>query len=300
MQSISLEGATSEQILLMGDALAQAGFADVAKTLYTFALDREPRMLMRYQLRMRLGMVSAGYKEPDEMRLLKELEQKHHWGFVSSGLAVWFKTIPFMDDERFLELEQKHAHLLAIPNWHWNLHTVLWAVQQTADVEGDHLELGVFRGHTTMFLADYVEFQDWTKRWVLIDTFDGVPEDQLDAGWQDANRTMYKGTFSYEEVVQRFAAFPNIEVVRGRVPEILPERCPERISFMHLDLNNSTAELAALEFVIDRLSPGAVVVLDDYGWANSRVQFAAERKWFNDRGLHILSVPTGQGVFIKK
>jgi hypothetical protein len=196
-------------------------------------------------------------------------------------------------------LEQKHSHLLPLPNWHWNLQTVLWAVQRTKEVEGDLVELGVFRGHTTVFLADYVEFQNWPKRWFLFDTFDGIPDDQLNPGWAEVNKAVYKGTYSFEEVRERFAPYPNIEIVQGRVPEILVDRCPQQISFLHIDLNNVPAEIAALDLLMDRLSPGAVLVLDDYCWASARAQFLAERRWFAERGLHVLPLPTGQGVFIK-
>ncbi|MDB5419529.1 MAG: hypothetical protein JWP50_2948 [Phenylobacterium sp.] len=300
MHDLKMEQMTTEQVIVMADALFAGRFLAPAKGLYSSALRREPNPGLRLRLRLRLGLLlTPNGRTLSLLRLLKDLEGQHKQVFVGDGMATWLKTIPFLDDERFMELEAKHAHLLPIANWHWNLQTVLWAVQRTADVEGDLVELGVFRGHTTMFTADYVQFQNSPKRWRLFDTFEGIPEDQLDAGWAQLNDASYKGTYSYEEVVERFAAFPNIEVIRGRVPEILHEHCPERICFLHIDLNNTAAEIAALDFVFDRLSPGAVLILDDYCWASARAQFEAERRWFKARGLHVLPLPTGQGVFIK-
>ena len=59
------------------------------------------------------------------------------------------------------------------------------------------------------------------------------------------------------------------------------------------------AEIQALDALYDRLSPGGVIVFDDYGWAVARRQKDAEDQWFAARGLKILQLPTGQGLFIK-
>lgn len=220
--------------------------------------------------------------------------------FVSEGLATWHKTLPFLEDPRFLELADKHRHLLPIPNWHWNLQTVLWATQHASDLEGDFVELGVFKGHTTLFVAEYLNFGSSSRQWWLYDTFSGIPEDQLDPGWEQSNKAAYHGTFSFDEVAARFRDFPNINVIQGRVPEILRERCPDRIAFLHMDLNNASAEIAALDMLFDRLTPGGLIVFDDFCWGTARAQYDAERKWFQSRGLHVLPMPTGQGLFMKK
>lgn len=302
MYDITLQQVTTQQVLSMGDGLVSAGLTDLARSLYRSALGREQNVLMRYRLRMRLGFLTN--PKPSnlaQLEMMRELEKEQPSGpvFVGAGLATWLKTIPFLDDERFMALEEKHQNLLPIPNWHWNLQTVIWAVQHSREVPGDLVELGVFKGHTTRFTAEYVDFQTWPKRWLLFDTFDGIPDDQVDPGWAQINKDVYKGAYAYEDVVERFATFPNIEVVRGRVPEVLEGRAPEKISFLHIDLNNTTAEIAALDRLVERISPGGVLILDDYTWNSARAQFLAERKWFAERGLHVLPLPTGQGVFVK-
>ncbi len=168
-----------------------------------------------------------------------------------------------------------------------------------AHVEGDFVELGVFRGHTTAFAADYIGFAAWPRTWWLYDTFAGIPEDQLNPGWAARNAAVYGGTFSYEEVRDRFASLPNIRVIAGRVPEVLAEESPDRIAFLHIDLNNSAAEIAALDLLFDRIATGGVVVLDDFCWQAARAQHDAELQWFAARGLHVLPLPTDQGVFVK-
>ena len=60
-----------------------------------------------------------------------------------------------------------------------------------------------------------------------------------------------------------------------------------------------SAEIGALELLFDRLVPGAVVVLDDYGWIAYREQKAAEDPFFLARGYRVMELPTGQGLLIK-
>ena len=299
MDDLKVEGATAKQLIAIADGLAQIGEFTTAAELYRSALP-SANAEQRNRLYVRLGIVST--PRPDRAQFMAALREVETFGvnvFVGASLITWNKTMPFCDDARFMALTEKHAALLPIPNWHWNFQTVLWAIQRTRTIEGDFVELGVFKGHTTMFLAEYVGFETWPKRWRLYDTFEGIPEDQLDPGWDRLNSDLYVGKFGVEEVRKRFSTYPNIDVIQGRVPEIFDTVVPEKIAFLHIDLNNSAAEIAALDALYDRISPGGVIIFDDYAWLNARAQYNAERKWFAARGLEVLPIPTGQGVFVK-
>jgi hypothetical protein len=54
------------------------------------------------------------------------------------------------------------------------------------------------------------------------------------------------------------------------------------------DFNNARAEIGALEVLFDRMVPGAVLVLDDYGWLAYRAQKEAEDPWFEKIGYRVL------------
>jgi O-methyltransferase len=298
MSSVLLTNVSPARLLMLGDAAFAAYDPDLALYLYNAALKAgDPTFEVR--LRLRAGL--ARKPNPRTLTALAGLQalERVMPVFVGEGLATWGKTLPFMEDEKFLALMDKHIAHAPLPNWHWNLYTVVWAAQSVRGLVGDYVELGVFKGHTTLFAAEYLGFADWSRRWFLYDTFDGVPDDQLDPGWAEKNEMVYRGTFSFEEVRDRFAVFPNIEVIKGRVPEVFEARCPEQIAFLHVDLNNVTAEIAALELLYDRIPPGGIILFDDYGWAVSRRQFDAENAWFARRGGQVLALPTGQGLFVK-
>jgi SAM-dependent methyltransferase len=292
----SAESAQAE--IARADELARAGHFQEAYEIYQALLAGAPPALQ--PLWVRRGLIGKPRPEtPLLMTVLNLIEQISPQAFVGEGLATWRKILPFMHDARFREIADRHAHLLPLPNWQWNLQTALWAVNQARRVPGDFVELGVFKGHTTLFCAEYVRFEAWPKRWWLYDTFEGIPADQVDPGWEEANKAAYAGAVTLEEVQARFAEYPNITVIQGRVPEVLDEGGPEAIAFMHVDLNNATAEIAALDRLYDRLSPGGIILFDDYGWIAAHAQFRAENRWFGTRGLALLSLPTGQALFVK-
>jgi hypothetical protein len=103
----------------------------------------------------------------------------------------------------------------------------------------------------------------------------------------------------YATVKEKFSLFSNVTVTQGKVPEVLAEVAPEKIAFMNIDMNNADAEIGALEVLFDRMVPGAVLILDDYGWLYYKNQKMAEDPWLEKRGYRVLELPTGQGLVIK-
>jgi O-methyltransferase len=176
------------------------------------------------------------------------------------------------------------------------LHTLVWAATHALRVPGDFVECGVWRGFCSAVLTDYLDFGQVDKRYYLYDTFAGIPPG-YDTESHDVPLLHEAGL--YESAVERFSRFPNVRIVRGVVPDSFFEASPERVAFLHLDMNSSKSEVAALEILFDRLSPGGVIVFDDYGWMGYQAQQRAEDAFMQARGHRILELPTGQGLLIK-
>ena len=83
------------------------------------------------------------------------------------------------------------------------------------------------------------------------------------------------------------------------MPDILEEVSPSQISFLHIDLNSAEPERLALDHLFPRVSPGGVIVFDDYGWSLHRKQKVSADRFMNHRGHSILELPTGQGLVIR-
>ena len=114
-----------------------------------------------------------------------------------------------------------------------------------------------------------------------------------------ANR-FYARQGLYESVLERFASYPEVTVTRGFLPESLEGRAPEKIAWLHIDLNAARPEVETLAALFDRIVPGGSIILDDYGWVALRAQKDAEDRFFADRGYSVLELPTGQGLVIKR
>jgi hypothetical protein len=82
------------------------------------------------------------------------------------------------------------------------------------------------------------------------------------------------------------------------VPATLAQ-APDRVAYLSLDMNMAFPEIAAAEHFWPRLSPGGVVLLDDYNWTSHVNQKRAFDAFAAERGLRVLGLPTGQGLLVK-
>lgn len=217
--------------------------------------------------------------------------------FAGDMLIAFQRNMGFFEDARFMNALRSEAGTEQERSLIWRLHVLCWCAENALHLEGDFVECGVLRGFSSSVAARYLDFGSRRKSWHLYDTFAGIPADQLDAG--HANPADYQDETLYDAVVRRFAGYPNVAVHRGRVPEVLVGTAPERIAFLHLDMNSSKAEVGALEFLYERLVPGAHLLLDDYGWYAYRQQKASADAFLGARGGRVLELPTGQGLLIK-
>jgi O-methyltransferase len=188
----------------------------------------------------------------------------------------------------------------------WRVHTLVWAARRALRLDGDFVECGVFKGDMSWVLVRALNFAQVPKTFYLYDTFAGFSPAHSkssdfpdDPGFLEFADRLYKKESSYATVVERFAPFPNVRIVQGVVPDSFAVAIPDRIAFLHLDLNSPSAEESALHALFERMTPGAAIVLDDYGWRQFRRQKEMADAFFASRGLDVLELPTGQGLVIK-
>lgn len=213
--------------------------------------------------------------------------------FASDNLVAFNKNLSFLTNRPFMSAFLKNAKTRAEQGIIWRNFTVAWAAKQGLRLEGDFVECGCYKGITARITCDYINFGSQQDRhYYLYDLFEhdsSMPHHAMPE----------HGATLFEQTKLLFADLPNVSVIQGRVPDSFEQGVPEKIAFLHLDLNNVEGEIAALEVLFDRMVPGAVMVLDDYGWLGYRKQKLAEDAWFGKRGYDVLELPTGQGLLIK-
>lgn len=191
--------------------------------------------------------------------------------------------------------------------WPWRLHIGLWAASHAIELEGDFVECGVNRGVLSSAIMSYLDWNSRNKRFFLLDTFAGVDESLLTEGEKargavDANKAhLESGRYvrGVESVRKNFSEWKNVVIVQGVIPDTLREVNADKIAYLHLDLNSTRPEVAALSHLWDRLVPGAIILLDDYAFDGYRESKLGMDAYARERGVEIASLPTGQGLILK-
>jgi len=183
----------------------------------------------------------------------------------------------------------------------WRAYMACWAASHALNIDGDFVECGVNTGLLSLAICRYVDFNNSGKTFYLFDTFSGIPEEQMTE--EERPRRIADNEACYEEcydlAVRNFEPFPRAHLVRGIVPSSLAQVEIERVSYLSLDMNIVAPEMAAIQFFWPKLSRGAIVLLDDYGWFEYRQQKIAMDEFASRYGVPIATLPTGQGLLIK-
>jgi O-methyltransferase len=245
--------------------------------------------------------------------LQKVVAPRHLSLFWGDRMLTLDKAASFFEDKAFRHAYEtvRGSHLYdSYDSPHtisWRLHTLVWAARSAIAHKGDLVECGVFKGDMSWVIASILRDKITDRTFYLYDSFEGFsPELSSAADFPDdpgflkmANK-IYRDPAIYEAVVQKFADMPHVKIIRGFVPDTFKIAIPERIAFLHIDLNSPAAEIAVLEHLFDRVVSGGYIVFDDYGWKQFKKQRDAENRFMVDRGHLILELPTGQGLVIKQ
>lgn len=157
-------------------------------------------------------------------------------------------------DEDFAALHQEvEAHTLVGPERCFRL---VQLARMAKLVPGDLAEVGVFRGGTARLLARTRPERELH----LFDTFAGLPDrvsehDRLRAGEFAASLATVRGFL---------ADCPRVAFHQGQFPTTAAAVADRRFSLVHVDVDLYESARACLEFFWPRLSPGGMLVLDDY------------------------------------
>lgn len=217
--------------------------------------------------------------------------------FASDSLITFGKRLSFLHDSRFIRSLDDHPKDYARA-FVWRLHVACWAAKSARGLDGDFVECGVHEGMTSSMITSYLDFADVPKQYYLYDTFGGIPPRYMAELDPAHDHCDYHKSGLYEEVRQRFAHYPNVQIVPGELPGAFEQACPSRIAFVHMDLGNFPSERDCLAFLMERMVPRGIVLFHTFGWEVFGGYKIADEPLLRDRGLNVLELPTGQGLLI--
>jgi hypothetical protein len=254
---------------------------------------------------MTIGHIVNRALKPLGLRVVRNTQLEGMFGqpfrFREDGLCT-IHNCDFTSSPRFLAAYAAGEATGSWKGWQlrWRAHVVCWAAEHATKLSGDFIECGVNRGGNARMIIEYVGGDAFAgRRFYLLDTFKGFAEQYLSESEKQSVARIYGYPDCLAAVRSTFAEFPFVDIVPGPIPETLSEVGSSRVAFLSIDMNCAAPEIAAAEFFWPRLCSGAIVVLDDYGFKDHIEQKLAFDHFAEEKGVPLLSLPTGQGLLIK-
>lgn len=236
--------------------------------------------------------------------------RKFRGDYIGDNFATKNKNLGFMHAPQFAAAYQWSAYTSYAgkePPWaatdlRWRAHICIWAATQALRIEGDFVECGVDTAVTSGTIVKYLEFGRLDRNFFLFDTFSGIPEIAgMTEGEKSArkllNEKFYFDSFGF--VSAKMTAYQNVHLVRGILPDTLDAMAGRKISYLSIDLNNAASEKAVMDRLWKQLTPGAIIVIDDYAFGGHDSQYAMWNAFAAQHDLAVATLPTGQGLLIK-
>ena len=126
-----------------------------------------------------------------------------------------------------------------------------------AQLPGSTAEVGVYRGGTTRLIASVLS----PKRHWGFDTWAGIPSTTA----IDGHRVGDFADVAFADVSAWLADCPNVVLVRGVFPDSA-RHIEDEFCFVHLDADTYSKTLDSLCYFYPRMTPGGLIVFDDWEW----------------------------------
>jgi len=176
----------------------------------------------------------------------------------------------------------------------------LWRlVEQCGNLDGDILEVGVWKGGTGCLMALKAKMIGSPARVYLADTFSGV----VKAGEKDPGYRGGEHADTSVEIVMKAKeslGLDNVHFLVGMFPEDSAEPVKDaRFSICHIDVDVYESASDVLDWVWPRIVPGGAVIFDDYGCvATGGVTRLVNERYSMPGGLTIHNL-NGHAVMVK-
>lgn len=211
----------------------------------------------------------------------------------------------------FLEMYQAglyRARMLDSPNRRVRFFHLCQLLKQTRGIEGSTAEAGVFRGLSSLLICETLRrerasFQG--ENHLMFDSFEGLSQ-PVEQDGEFPEKRYNEGGFtntSLEVVGWTLDEFPEVKIAKGWIPQVFDTVPEQAYRFVHVDVDVYEPTLASLKYFFPLLSPGGIIVIDDFGpWAGNNWpgciqavnEFAAEI----DQDYALLD--SGNAFFIKR
>lgn len=200
----------------------------------------------------------------------------------------------FLEDQEFIDYYKK---IMDPNNWHSldRKYTLSQLLNLTKNLSGDYVECGAYKGASS-YLMCQVGLQS-AKHVHLFDSFEGLSEPQQMDGEYWSKHAL---SVTEDELHKTLAGFNNYTVYKGWIPNRFIDYPQKDVSFLHVDVDLYQPTLDTLNFFYEKIVPGGIILMDDYGFNTCPGAKQAADDFFSKVFEPIVKLPTGQALVIKK
>lgn len=170
------------------------------------------------------------------------------------------------------------------------LQVVLEQFEKSLSIEGAVVEFGCYVGTTSLFIRRLLNEHDDNREFHVYDSFEGLPEKhELDLSPAGEQFKAGELSVSKKQFIQEFkkAGLRLPMIHKGWFSDLTGSDVPAPVAFAFLDGDYYDSIKRPLQLLQSKLSPGAVIVVDDY--ANEALPGAAKAvdEWCQIRGYSV-------------
>ena len=246
---------------------------------------------------------------------------------IRSYLKLLKKRSQYDQCTHFHQLYDEVADLIGSKSWsgaglaksvkHFNpkrkrFYQLYKAVINTSHLPGDIVELGTYKGHSTLLMAKLLLSNAEPKIIYAIDSFEGLSapsENDLSNKYPVSAANGFdslEGLMSADinQFIKVSSPYENVIPIKGFVPVVFddnPYLSRKVYSLIHIDLDLYEPIKYSLEFFAPRLLKGGVIVLDDYGSLNWPGAFKAVNEFYekNISSYTLIETESMQALLVK-
>jgi hypothetical protein len=213
--------------------------------------------------------------------------------FLADDCFVVYRNLGFMTDEYFQRALVDSNVDPVILGRIWRLWTLCWAMHSRWNTEGCMVDCGTYNGVALEVALRYSLYKKglWHRDIIACDIFDFPP---------DEARKADHGPDLHRAVTSRLSSVGEVKVLKGRLPDLLTTTSLPSITWCQIDLNSAQADGETFAYILPKLTNGAIVIFDDYGFS----RYADTQKRLDSileaNGGRILELPTGQGLYVHR
>lgn len=162
------------------------------------------------------------------------------------------------------------------------LYLYLDALWKRRDLPGAVVEIGCYRGGTSLLASRFLRRSGFPRRYIAYDTFGGFVADQFHADVKLGTPGDFRRHFADNSLalvrrsLDRYDG-KEIELVQGDIATLPDSALPDQIAVALVDVDLDIPVHRALERVLPRMVKGGIIFVDDcpenYSWAGARVGY---------------------------